>query len=181
MEEQELTALLRNNTDLAIEKTVEIYGNRLLRAAFLLCGNLADAEDMTQEAFLIFVKSLDKFKYQSSIYTWLYGILRNLVLKNRRNSARLLFTASIPEEESITPEQGEGLDSMQASRILADALQSIEPEHREIVVLRYYEGLSINEIADQLAINSGTVKSRLFYARQQLSSILPKSLNLFAS
>jgi RNA polymerase sigma-70 factor (ECF subfamily) len=64
---------------------------------------------------------------------------------------------------------------------LVQALQALSPEHREIIVLRYYENLRIGAIAERVGVSKGTVKSRLHYAVRALEQIVPKDMNLFAS
>jgi len=111
MDNQEPKGLLENLDPHAIDRIVETYGTRLLRAAFLLCGNREDAEDVVQDTFLAFAKTLHRFRQESSIYTWLYGIMRNISHNHRRKSARLIFTDSVPQNDTISQDQGQAMDA----------------------------------------------------------------------
>src|SRR5690242_12062102 len=81
---------------LEIEELLSAHGDRLLRSAYLLCGNVTEAQDLVQETFLQALKSTRRFRGDSVIYTWLHGILRNLSHRHRRNQKRLVF-----EEELV--------------------------------------------------------------------------------
>lgn len=158
---------------------VDAYGGRLLRSAYLLCGARAEAEDLVQETFLQAFKSLSRFRGDSAAYTWLHGILLNLWRHRRRRQRRLVFDEDLIRKEAAPPVAGDEMDrNLVATRILG-ALQTLSREHREVIVLRYYEGLKIAEIARQTGTSSGTVKSRLHYAAQALQRLLPREMNLF--
>jgi RNA polymerase sigma-70 factor (ECF subfamily) len=77
----------------------DLYGERLLRSAFLLCGNEADAQDLTQETLLQAIRSAARFRGQSRIYTWLHGILLNLTRRHHRQSRR-----TIPDDQLASRE-----------------------------------------------------------------------------
>jgi RNA polymerase sigma-70 factor (ECF subfamily) len=70
------------------------------------------------------------------------------------------------------------LDAATVSKLVAAALQRLSANHREVIVLHYYDGLSVDEIAGIVRVGAGTVKSRLYYARESLRRLLPPDLNL---
>ncbi len=179
MHEDSILLKLRAGDASAWQELVEATGDRLVKAAGLMCANHHDAEDVVQETYLRFAKSLDRFEGKSKIYTWMYGILINIVRRRRQVASRLIITDTPPEPESIPLEPGQGLDAESASQHILTALQKLSPDHRSIILLRYYDQLPVETIAQTLNINLGTVKSRLFHARQQLSGLLPESLNPF--
>jgi RNA polymerase sigma-70 factor (ECF subfamily) len=160
---------------------MDSHGDRLLRSAYLLCGNRTEAQDLVQETYLQAMKSGDRFRGDSAVYTWLYGILLNLCRRDFRRQKRLVF-----EEERVlgaafqTVPAGE-LDRGIASRSLELALQKLSLVHREVIVLRYYESMKIAAMASQLGISKGTVKSRLHYAVRCLVELIPSEMNLFAT
>jgi len=156
-------------------------GNRLLRAAFLLCGNETEAQDLVQETLLVAIKSQDRFRGESAVYPWLYGILRNLCYRHFRQSTRLVFEEQRLMEEPAPLNRPSIDDRGFCAANLAQALQKLSPEHRETIVLRYYENLKIQEIASQTGVSVGTVKSRLSYAGQLLRKLLPEEMNLFVA
>jgi len=91
----------------------------------------------------------------------------------------LVFEEELVLRQASNPASANGADDDFCAARLAQALQKVCPEHREVIVLRYYENLKIHEIARQTGVSNGTVKSRLFYAVRALQQILPQEMNLF--
>jgi RNA polymerase sigma-70 factor, ECF subfamily len=160
---------------------LDAHGDRLLRSAYLLCGNATDAEDLVQETLLQAFKSSHRFRGESAVYTWLHGILLNVSRHHWRKQKRLVFDERLVLQAAL--ENGVPADDDLEFRTaqLAEALQTLSPEHREVIVLRFYENLKIHEIAAQIGLAPGTVKSRLHYAIRCLERLLPDELNVFAS
>ena len=179
MEDSYFLDALRRGDVAAHERLVDLYGDRLFRSALLLSGDEQVAEDLVQETFLRAIGAIKRFCGQSEVFTWLYGILLNLHRKRRRSLWRLCFTDSLPEP-LIEPSEsmGEMLDAATVSKLVAAALQRLSANHREVIVLHYYDGLSVDEIAGIVRVGAGTVKSRLYYARESLRRLLPPDLNL---
>ncbi|MBN1673754.1 MAG: RNA polymerase sigma factor [Kiritimatiellae bacterium] len=183
MDEADLIAALKEGRSEAIDELVSAYGNRLLRSAYLLGGSGADAEDLVQDTFVQAIRSIRRFRGDSALYSWLYGILLNLSRHYHRRRKRLVLLDEPPETaqdaERTAAEAGAGLNGSLARQTLFVAIQTLSPEHREIVVLRYYEDRKIEEIASILGVAKGTVKSRLHYALDALRKKIPQELNLF--
>jgi RNA polymerase sigma-70 factor (ECF subfamily) len=181
MDESELIAGLKGRDARAAEELVDSYGNRLLRAAFALCGNETEAQDLVQETFLQAIRSVDRFQGRSAVYTWLHSILINLTRHYHRDRKRIVYDDDAASREISEPgENPSELDAMAASSALWRALRRLSAAHREVIVLRYYENLKIHEIAAQLRISKGTVKSRLHYAIAEMENLLPREMNLFS-
>lgn len=133
-----------------------------------------------QETFLRAIRSAAKFRGQSAVFTWLYGILLNVNRKRCRNIFRLIFTDTLPEREAeLPPGPAPSLDAAAVSQIVLTAMRRLSVKHREVIVLHYYENMPIDDIARQMQVGCGTVKSRLHYARECLRKLLPDDLNLF--
>jgi RNA polymerase sigma-70 factor (ECF subfamily) len=181
MKDADLASDLRAGTPGAAARLVYSYGNRLVRSASLLCGDESEAQDLAQEAFLQAIKSARRFRGECAVYTWVYGILLNLWRNRRRKTGRVLYTDNPPDRHSDDPQPHEALDSAMRATIVRQALLRLSEEHREAVLLRYFEHLSIDEIADCVGVPAGTVKSRLFHATQRLREEIPEGLNLFGS
>ena len=178
MNDDQLVMALKDQDPAAAQELLDAYGDRLLRSAFLLCGNETEAQDLVQETFLQAIRSVQRFQCRSSIYTWLHAILLNLSRQQRRSQKRIVYDDELVDRE-VADENPNQLDAQTASSALHGALQKLSGAHREVVVLRYYENLKIHEIAGYLGVSKGTVKSRLHYALQQLQKFLPGELNLF--
>lgn len=145
---------------------VESYQKQAVAHALAILGSREDALDAVQEAFLDAFRSLQQFDLTRSFYPWFYVLLRHRCYKM---SARRRETQSIEETEILAPQAGlSGEERM----LLERALFTLSREDREIITLKYLDGLSYQELAEQLEIPRGTVMSRLFYARKQLQAKL---------
>lgn len=145
---------------------VERYQKQAVSHAVAILGNREDALDAVQEAFIDAFQALKRFDKTRRFYAWFYVLLRNRCYKI---SARKKPTESVEETEILAPQSGVSTEERIA---LETALHSLSNEDREIVTLKYLDGLSYDEIAEYLEIPRGTVMSRLFYARKQLQAKL---------
>ncbi|MDD2709708.1 MAG: RNA polymerase sigma factor [Verrucomicrobiae bacterium] len=180
MGENEIVAALKRGDLSVVEDIVGLYGNRLLRSAYLLCGNESDAQDLVQDTLVQAVQSIHRFRGDSSLYSWLHGILLNLSRHYHRERKRLVQGHDFDSQpgESVSDEASR-LDLESVSPVLMEAMRKLSEPHREILVLRYFEEMKLDEIARHLNISKGTAKSRLHYAAESLRSLIPKELNLF--
>ena len=162
----------------AFRVIVDKFKSRLFSVAYDMLRSREDAEDVVQEAFVKAYFSLNNFRQDSSILTWLYRIVYNLCIDEKRRRSR---RGGSPEEfdESMGHERMEvHLDSVpgpqeallrkeRAGRINL-LMGKLTEEHRQVIMLREVDGLSYEEIAEALRISRGTVMSRLHYARKKL-------------
>jgi RNA polymerase sigma-70 factor (ECF subfamily) len=164
----------------AVREMLNSHGDRLLRSAFLLCGSEPEAQDLVQETFLQALRSLPRFRGQSSVYTWLHGILLNLSRRSYREAKRIVYCEQFIEQAPAAPEEGPSpVDAEVSGSALAEALGRLSTPHREVLVLRFYEDMKIHEIARHLGLSTGTVKSRLHYAITKMQNLVPAEMNLF--
>jgi len=182
MDEAKLVAALKAHDSAALEALIETHGTRLLRSATLLCGDETTAQDLVQDAFFEALRSIHRFRGQASLYTWLHSILINLTRHHRRDSKRLVYDNELAGQEApVLEERPNSLDSEDAAVELTRALRQLSEAHREVLVLRYYEQMKIDELARHLGVSPGTVKSRLHYAIQEMQKLLPAEMNLFGA
>ena len=183
VDEEELVFALRRQDPQGTGQLVDLVGERLLRSAYLLCGHRSEAEDLVQETFLQAIKAAHRFRGQSSLYTWLHGILLNLSRHHHRDRARMVYDDRlVAGQEAAAPAEAPlEADRQAASSALGQALRQLPDPLREVLVLRFYEGMKIDAIAQHLGLPGGTVKSRLHYALKQMQQLLPNELNLFGS
>ena len=167
----------------AYDQLVKRYQERIYATIYHMTSNHEDANDLAQESFIKAFQALKSFKGGSSFYTWLYRIAVNKTinfLKQRKNRLHMSLNdidfnaehdpdvmALISEQ---TPRRAAGLTELQ-EKLNAAMLKLSEP-HRLVVALHDVQGLSHDEIAKIMDCNIGTVRSRLFYARQQLQGFL---------
>lgn len=162
----------------AFEQLVLQYQTAVYNLCLRMTGNPEDAADMTQESFLKAWRNMDSFQGNSAFSTWLYRLASNtcldhLRLKKRRPQLSLVMEDSDGEEQELdVPDQTaspeEQVIASEEQAILNEALQSLEEQPRQILILRAVHELSYTEISQVLDIPEGTVKSRLARAREQL-------------
>jgi RNA polymerase sigma-70 factor (ECF subfamily) len=140
--------------------------------------NQDDAVELAQETFIRAFENLTKFESRSSFSTWLYRIAANLAIDFwRREGRHLVLHGEDAESEIIRVPSAQGdsfkeVSRSQLSKRLKKALEELTPEHRAVILLREVEGMSYDEISEVLQCPSGTVMSRLHYARTHLRTIL---------
>jgi RNA polymerase sigma-70 factor, ECF subfamily len=150
---------------------VERYQKQALAHAVVILGSSEDAPDATQEAFIDAFRSLKSFDRTRRFYPWFYVLLRNRCYKMTRQRRA---TENIEETEILAPREGVPDEERFA---LEKALLSLPEEDREIITLKYLDGLSYEELAEHLQIPKGTVMSRLFFARKALQAKLTGKFN----
>jgi RNA polymerase sigma factor (sigma-70 family) len=167
----------------AYDDLVRKYQERIYATIYHMTANHEDANDLAQETFIKAYAALKSFKGDSSFYTWVYRIAVNKTinfLKQRRNRPHMSlndldFNAeNDPDMVALvsdkTPRRDVGLTELQEK--LNEAMLKLSAVHRLVVTLHDVQGLSHEEIGKMMDCNVGTVRSRLFYARQQLQAYL---------
>jgi len=179
----ELVERARQGNREAFRALVERYQRKVAALALGMLRNREDALDIVQDTFTKAYQSLDKFKGDSSFYTWIYRIGVNLCIDHQRRESRYVQVAPDPDEpgEDITPPSPEELErdhpfemahSSEIGAHLVEAIKELTPEHRAVILLREVDGLSYEEISQALDCPKGTVMSRLHYARRHLQARL---------
>lgn len=183
-EDRALVERAQNGDKDAFRQLVERHQRRAFAIAIGLVRDENDAREIVQEAFLRVHRSLDKFQGGSSFFTWLYRIVKNLAIDLIRKPARreqeLFDNPQIAEDAHDFPfiSRIDGADPMDAIRRteiagrIQDALESLPPYHRAVIVMREVEGMSYQEMAEAMDVSKGTIMSRLFHARQKLQRAL---------
>lgn len=165
--------LVRRDAECGAERMVAEYGNRLLAAATLMCWNDVDAEELVFRTFEQAVKKIRQFKPTGDFYKWLYTIMLNFrrmdVRKRKPDVVAFGTTADLPEVPIAS-----FIDVVSAAdaEAVRAAVWGLSEVHREVTVLRYFEGRTVEEIGEMLDVPIGTVKSRLHHARIALHAVL---------
>lgn len=167
----------RGEKEAAFHDLVDRHAAEMFRLAVALVGNAADAEDVVQDALAGALRGWEAFEGRSSARTWLTRIVMNQAARRRRDRKRRRMLSLSPTDDGAreTPRRSEPATAPPRVDVQMDvraALDALSPEHREIVVLREYQGMSYDEIAEVLDVPRGTVESRLFRARQELKARL---------
>lgn len=164
---------LRAGESTAFREFVRLYQRRLMTLALQLSGNREDAEDIVQEAFIKAYSALHSFNGTSALYTWLHRITVNLYIDHTR-SGRYKTMASWDEERDNLSETAHLQSSPRSPEMLTNAqfqqehieraLTALSAQQRVVFVLRYFQEYSLDEIAEELGVTVGTVKTLLFRA-----------------
>jgi RNA polymerase sigma-70 factor (ECF subfamily) len=149
------------------------HGDRLLRAAFCLCRDAVQAQDLVQETFCRVIPALTRYRGDCLLYTWLYSVMRNLYFGQIRRQRLFLRVSAMLPRESAAPGPGSHAEAAEKRDLLHEALGRLPARHREILMLRFAEEMKLSEIASALAISAGTVKSRLHNALKRLRRNMP--------
>lgn len=157
----------------AFGELMKRYEKPALRAAWLICGNVADSEDIVQEAFTTCYLNRKKLRDPAAFKTWFYRILTRSAWKICKRSER-----ERPEEEPASEQADPGKSILEncvmkeEERILYEAVEKLPPKQKTVLILYYYNNMPIREIAKVCGVFEGTVKSRLFHAKEHLKELL---------
>jgi len=179
--EIELVTRAQNGDRNAFSELVRAHSQGVLNVIYRMCGNMQIAEDAAQETFIQAWMRLPSYRPQSSLRNWLYRIGVNTAIDILRKEKRILpgavddlnLTDSKPGPESM-------VISSERTEAVQSAVLSLPDASRAVLVLREFEGLSYQEIAESLEIPVGTVMSRLNYARKLLREKLEVKLFAYA-
>ena len=168
----------------AYEELVRRHHKRIYALVYNMTSNKEDTEDLVQDVFIKGFSALPHFKGQSSFYTWIYRIAINRVInfvKKRKRRATLSLNdidsgverevdMLLSSQQSSAPRRETNLNELQER--LNASLQKLSEKHRTVVVMHDIQGIPHDTIAETLGVSAGTVRSRLFYARQLLQNEL---------
>ncbi len=165
------------------EVLVERYQTRLVNYLYRMVRNLEEAHDLTQEVFIRVYQALDRYDSQYRFSTWLFRVAQNaaidVIRKRRIQLVPLTRRADEGSESTVDLELPDGqpsaLETLQGRELdasIRSAIDALPWEYRELILLRHYGELAYEEIAELKAMPLGTVKNKLFRARQMLKQQL---------
>jgi RNA polymerase sigma-70 factor (ECF subfamily) len=174
----------------AFEALVAKYQKRMLNISFRIVGEYDDACEVVQDAFVSAYKNIKSFRAESKFSTWLTAITMNLsrnrLKRMKLRQARVPVSLDTPirtDDGEVMPDPPSGepsvLDRMEKRDVqtkVQDCIKALEPDFREVLVLRDMQDFSYEEIGGMLKVAAGTVKSRLFRARESVKDCLKKSV-----
>jgi RNA polymerase sigma-70 factor (ECF subfamily) len=164
----------------AFDELVRRHQSRIFNLALTLTGNVGDAEDLAQDAFVRAYKAIGSFRGESSFLTWLYRITVNVV-RSQMDRRRRSREVAMPQDDEGAPlevasDEASADRTLIARQIVARALAALPDDMRIAVTLRDLHGLEYREIAEALDVPIGTVESRIFRARARLRPLLASLL-----
>ena len=160
----------------------EVFVNRYMKDAYYialgLVGNQEDALDLSQEAFARAFRNIKHIKPDRKFFPWFYQILKNLCIshlrKRKYRQAASLDAEGCPEaadtNDCFSPEAVARRNEIKDK--VWQAISKLDEKHREVIILRHFQNMSYEQIAEALFCNKGTVTSRLYYARKRLEELL---------
>jgi RNA polymerase sigma-70 factor, ECF subfamily len=174
----------------AFEALVAKHQKRMLNTAFRIIGEYEDACEVTQDAFVSAYRNLKGFRAEAKFSTWLTTItvnlsknrLKRLIIKQRREPVSLdapVLTDDgeiIPDPPAKEPSVLDRMEKQDVKKRVQDCIHALEPDFREVLVLRDMQDFSYEEIGSMLKVAAGTVKSRLFRARDSVKDCLKKAM-----
>lgn len=181
MDEDKIVQRARRGDAAAFEQLVTAYRDRVYRLALRLCGNEADADEAAQDAFLAAWRGLPNFRGESKFSTWLYQLVNHAAIDLLRREKRQVAAGDIDEVDTpdTAPSPHHMAERNEQRQAVREAVLALPEEQRQVVVLRFMEELSYEEIGAALHLPTGTVKSRLNRAKAALREILSQKGNLF--
>jgi RNA polymerase sigma-70 factor (ECF subfamily) len=184
MTEAEAIRLAQQGDAGAFERIYRLHSRRVYALCLRMVGNTAEAEDLTQDAFLQLFRKIGTFRGESAFSTWLHRLAVNVVLMKLRKKtlpATSLEESTDPEDESSGPRREIGAPDLLLSgsidRVhLERAIEQLPPGYRQVFVLHDVQGFEHNEIAGLMDCSIGNSKSQLHKARMRLRELLQETM-----
>lgn len=187
-EDYEFVSLCKKGDVDAFEVLVKKHQKRMFNIAYRMMGNYEEASEIVQDAFVSAYRGIKNFRGRAKFSTWLYTIVINLSknrlkqFKTRLHHEKYSIDNPIPTHESqihgepasSEPSALERLEKRETQQKVQECMDSLDGEFKEVLVLRDIQGFSYDEISDLLKVPEGTVKSRLFRAREAFKDCLKK-------
>ena len=171
--EREVLVLVKKGNREAYEEIVNRYMKRAYYIALGFVHNHQDALDISQESFIKAFRKIKSFNTQRPFFPWFYRLMKNLCFDHLKRSSRI---KEIPLEEiNVLEEDGE---DKEIKEVLWRGIERLSFEQREVIILRYFQQLSYQEIAEMTEKPIGTVMSSLYYAKKRLKETIGEFLGL---
>ena len=179
-DQQDVARVLAGDTS-AFEGIVRRWQSPLINLAYRFCRDRGRSEEMAQEAFLRAFRNLKSWRQESAFSTWLFSLATNLYC----SEVRRIPPVTLPFDEVPEPHDPRALDGGLQQRseeaALHQAVNKLPPKYREVLLLYYFQEMDVPATASSLSIPEGTVKARLFRARDLLRAKLQPRVNLQSS
>lgn len=163
----------------AFQSLVERHRSMVYRVAYQFAGNHHDAEDIAQDVFIKVYRSLDRFRQDAQLTSWMYRIVMNACIDYRRRhspAASAPFGEEAEQKMLNTPEEAPGPEETtyagELGQVLENEIGRLPPGQRMVFIMRHHQGLKLSEIAEALGLAEGTVKRQLHAAVHRLRHAL---------
>ena len=157
----------------AFNDLVNRHKEKVRNLIYLNLGSTSSIDDISQEVFLAVYRKLKQFRFQSQFTTWLYTITINKIRDHvRKQKIMSVFSAFSSDDTENVVEPGSFKENFDVNEMVRDAVAKLPRKLKEPLILRDFEGMSYQEIADTTGIEIATIKSRIFRARESLKKML---------
>jgi RNA polymerase sigma-70 factor (ECF subfamily) len=176
--DRELAGRLAAGEAQAVNELIAAYGQRMYAYALRLTGDPARAEDVVQESLLAAWHGAKRFRASGSLVAWLLGIVHHRAMDSFKKAGPPVEERLVEDSAGLAaddPRLEELTARSEQQRLLHLGLMRLSPEHRAVLELIFYQGLSLQETAEVCGVPLGTVKSRLNYAKASLRGILNRA------
>ncbi|HXF49154.1 MAG TPA: sigma-70 family RNA polymerase sigma factor [Verrucomicrobiae bacterium] len=179
-EDRELVARFKSGDQAAFAQLVRLYQKRVYAVAFRMVRDEEEAKDLTQEVFVKMYKALNDYRGEASVFTWAYRATVNLSINHLRRKKIISWVPLLEaEEKPVEPKEGLGdLESTRLKQAIAEAVKKLPPKQRAIFILRHYDELGNEEIAQIVGKSVGAVKANYFQALQKMKKYLAEWKNV---
>lgn len=162
--------------ELILNQLIEDYATDLKRIAFLYVNDMFECEDIIQEVYISCYQKLTSFRHESSYKTWLIRITINKCKDYRKRwNVKKLFYKPIIASDFTVPSSEEQFINQQSSRNLIEQIANLPPKYKEVLILYYYQQMSMSELSEILKVNINTIKSRLLRGKKILQNKMERS------
>jgi len=182
-EDRELVARFKSGDQAAFNQLVRLYQKRVYAVAFRMVRDEEEAKDLTQEVFVKMYTALADFRGEASLFTWAYRATVNLAINQIRRK-KIISWVPLLEAEEKPAEPKEGLGERETARLkqaIAEAVKKLPPKQRAIFILRHYDELPNEEIAQIVGKSVGAVKANYFQALQKMKKYLAEWKSVLTS
>ena len=180
--DSELISRAAGGDSAAFQALVERHRSMVYRVAYQFAGNHYDAEDIAQEVFLKVYRSLDRFRQDAQLSSWIYRIVMNACIDHRRRhspAGAAPFGEEAEQKMLNTPEESPGPEDTayagELGQVLESEISRLPQGQRIVFVMRHHQGLKLCEIAEALGLAEGTVKRQLHAAVHRLRQSLTEA------
>lgn len=170
----DLIRRISQEDDSALHELYARYGQRMYAYALRLTNLPQKAEDVVQDTLIVVWQSANRFRGEGRVLAWLLGIIHHTAIKSLRHTHQPITEEMEESLPALTISPEERIQVKEAAQSLRRGLESLSVEHRAVLELIFYQGLSLKEVAEVCDCPVGTVKSRLSYARKHLRGILSR-------
>ena len=176
----EIAEEIKADPEKGARRLIAEYGDRLYDVAFRLCQSEDSACDLVSRTFVRAIERIALFSGGSTIYTWLYSILVNFWRMDlrSRNTEIISFTDTIPDRPDDRPDPAEALAAKADAEAIREAVTHLPIHYRAVIIFRYFEDMTVPEIAAILKMPEGTVKFRLHKAKKMMRRILSQTVGV---